>query len=128
MRKRIATFCALILLMLTLVACGNSANGPKKLIAGRWESDSVAQIQAMEFSPHKDDVQRGQVYLSMLGNEISGEYEIEQGEEQHQLTITYTLTMFPTTRKFIFTIESEALVLQEENSSVSINYRKVVAD
>ena len=106
MRKSIAIFCALSLLMLTLVACGGGANRPEQLIAGRWEPDGAAAFQAMEFSPHSGDMQRGQVHLSMMGNEISGEYEIAPGEEQHHLAITYTLTMFPATREFLFTIET----------------------
>jgi hypothetical protein len=116
MRKSIAVFCVLSLLMLALVACGGGASRPEQLIAGRWEPDGPAQFQSMEFIPHGGEPQRGRVNLRMLGNEISGEYQVTPGEEQHHLAITYTLTMFPTTREFFFTIEDDALELQEENA------------
>ena len=127
MKKSIAAFCALFLLMLTLAACGGGASQPEQRIAGRWEPDGSAPFQAIEFIPHSDDPQRGKVNLSMMGNEISGQYEITPGEEQQRLAITYTLAMFPTTRAFYFTVEDDVLVLQEEESSVSVTYRRVTA-
>jgi len=124
MKKSIAIFCALSLLMLTLAACGGGADQAEQLIAGRWEPDGAAPFQAMEFIPHGGNPQRGQVHLSMMGNEISGEYEIAPGEEQHRLVITYTLTMFPATREFLCTIEADALVVQEEGAPGSVTYRR----
>jgi len=126
MRKCIAVFC--VLSLLALVACGCEANRPEQLIAGRWEAENSAQFQAMEFSPHGGDMQRGQVHLSMMGKEINGKYKIVPDEEQHRMTITYTLMMFPATRVFLFTLEGDALVLQEENSAVSVDYRRVDAE
>ena len=118
MRRAIVVFCALSLLLLTLAACG-SADRPEQRIAGRWDSTTGAtEFQAMEFVPNSDNPQRGQVTLHMLGNEISGEYKIAPGDEQHRLTITYTLMMFPTTREFFFAVEKDSLVLWEGNSSV----------
>ena len=124
MKKSIAIFCALSLLMLALVTCGGGADRPEQLIAGRWEPDGAAPFQAMEFSPNSNNPQRGQVHLSMMGNEIRGEYEIAPGEEQHRLTITYTLAMFPATRVFLFTIEGDTLVVQEEGAPGSVGYRR----
>ena len=113
-------------LLLALSACGNGANQPEQRIAGRWESVAVGatEFQAMEFIPHSDDPQRGQVHLRMLSNEISGAYEITPGDEQHRLTITYTLTMFPTTREFSFAVEDDSLVLQEEGAAEGLAYRR----
>lgn len=124
MKKIIAVFCALSLLMLTLAACGNGANRPEQRIAGRWESDAGAtEFQAMEFIPSSDNPQRGQVNLQMLSNEISGDYEITPGDEQHRLTITYTLMMFPTTREYYFTVEDDTLMLQKGRTKVT--YQRV---
>ena len=128
MRKLFTVLCALALLMLALAACGSNANRPELLIAGHWVPEGSAQFQAMEFVPNNDNPQSGKVRLSMMGNEISGTYDIVPGNEQHYLTITYTLTLFPTTKKFDFTVESDDLVLQEENAPASTTYRRSVAE
>ena len=128
MKKTIAAFCALSLLILILASCGGGATPPEQLIAGRWESDGPARLQVLEFSPYSDDPLCGQVQLSMMGNEISGEYEIAPGEERQRLTITYTLTLLPATRIFDFTIEDDALVLQEEKAPASVTYRRAAAE
>jgi len=113
MKKMTAVLCALSLL-LALAACSSGANRPEQRIAGRWESDvGATEFQTMEFIPNSDNPQRGQVNLRILGNEISGDYEIASGEEQHRLIITYTLMMFPTTREFTFALEDDTLVLHE---------------
>ena len=113
MKKSIAIIFALSLLLLAFTACGRS---PERQLAGRWEADGTAQFQVMEFIPHNDNPQRGRVNLRMLGNQVEGEYEVTPGEdgEQHQLTITYTLAMFPTTQEFTFTVEGNTLTLQGE--------------
>ena len=124
MKKIIAVFGVLSLLTLMLAACGNRANRPEQRIAGRWESNAGAtEFQFMEFIPNSENPQRGQVNLRLLSNEISGEYEITTGDEQHRLTITYTLMMFPTTREFYFTVEDDTLVLQKGRTRVT--YRRV---
>jgi hypothetical protein len=61
----------------------------------------------------------------MMGNVVNGEYEITPGEEQHQLTITYTMALFPATRQFRFSIEGDTLVLQEKNADTGVTYRRV---
>jgi len=127
MKKVAAFFFALVLLMPIFAACGSKANRPEHLIAGRWEPEGPTRFQSMDFIPDSGSPQRGRVDLRMMGNDISGEYEITPGDEQHKLTINYTLALLPATREFTFTIESDTLVLQEENSSASVNYRKVVA-
>ena len=124
-RKIIAAICALSLLALAFAACGGKA---EQRIAGRWEPDGPAQFQNIEFIPNGDKPQRGQVNLSMMGNEISGKYEIAPGDKQHRLTITYTLALLPTTREFLFTIKGDTLVLQEDKASASTTYRRIVAE
>ena len=123
MKKIVAVLCALLLLI--LAACDGGAKGPEKRIAGRWESTAgTTEFQTMEFVPGEDNQQRGQVNLCILSNEISGEYEIVPGEEQHHLSISYTLMMLPTTREFYFTIEEDVLVLQSENASEGVSYKR----
>jgi len=128
MKKVISVFCVLFLIMPVLTACRSEANQPGQLIAGRWEPDGSARFQVMEFIPDSDNPRHGKVNLRMMGNEMSGEYEITSEDEQQQLTIVYTLALLPTTRKYRFTIEGDALVLQEEDSPASVTYRRVVAE
>jgi len=127
MKKIVAVFCVLSLLM--LAACDSRENQIGKQIAGRWEGTAGAtEFQSMEFVPSNDNPLRGQINLRIYSNEISGEYEITPGEEQHLLSISYTLMMFPAARTFHFTIADDALTLQEEDSSASATYRRAAAE
>jgi hypothetical protein len=128
MKKNIPILCVLSFLFFVFSACDGRATRPEQLIAGWWVPDGSAQFQSIKFTPHGDDPQRGKVNLRMMGNEISGEYEITPGDEWNRLAVTYTLAILPTTRVFQFTIEDDVLVLQEGSVSASTIYHRVIAE
>jgi len=129
MKKILAILGILAVLGGCLAACG--ASKPEKLLAGKWKT-SVASFEfnAFEFVPSQDDPRKGTVSLGMVGNLISGSYEVvpAKGKDaQDQVKITYTLLMFSNTRSYSFTVDETTLTLQEEGKSLVVTYTRETA-
>lgn len=129
-KKILAVLAILVLVGTVLAACG--APKPENLLAGSWSANVGSfEFLGYEFIPNEDDPLKGTVDLKLISaSAISGTYEIVRADTEDGkdlLKITYTLLMISTKRNFYFTVDETTLTLQEENSSVIMNYTREVA-
>jgi len=124
--KKALVILAVLALLGCLAACG--APKPEALLAGKWNASLASfEFNALEFIPSQDDSRKGSVNLGMIGNLVSGSYEVvpaEGKDAQNQVKITYKLLMLSTTRSYYFAVEGDTLTLREKDSDVTFTFTR----
>ena len=128
MKKALAVLCLLALLGGVSAACG--APKPEALLAGKWKASAASlEFNALEFIPSAEDPRKGTLNIGMTSL-VGGSYEVipaESKEARPMVKITYKLFLISATRSYYFTVEGDALSLQEEGSGITLTFTRETA-